>query len=193
MIAGPISCRIDTLESLPQAIEKTSGWSGEVFITFGGPQGRSDRPGGLSHCRAHLSCKKGEKKRCGGRGLGLRVFAAPPAMQLSRFPPTQSPVRRHPGTMGRSRRSPQPAIALNPSDSSYHYVLGEVYRRLGKTKDAQEQMEIFRKLEKDSTDFEQKRRESRRESPGPKQDLPRRSRLGAPFRRTQLFDRLLHD
>src|SRR6476646_7707637 len=27
MIAGPISCRIDTLESLPQAIENTSGWS----------------------------------------------------------------------------------------------------------------------------------------------------------------------
>jgi len=48
-----------------------------------------------------------------------------------------------------------------------------VYRRLGKTSEAQEQMEIFRKLEKDSTDFEQKRRESRREAPAPKQDLPR--------------------
>jgi len=65
------------------------------------------------------------------------------------------------------------AIAANPSSSSYHYVLSGVYRRLGKTKEAQEQMEIFRKLEKDSTDFEQKRRESRREAPAPKQDLPR--------------------
>jgi len=65
------------------------------------------------------------------------------------------------------------AIAANPSASSYHYVLSGVYRRLGKTNEAQEQMEIFRKLEKDSTDFEQKRRESRRETPGPKQDPPR--------------------
>ena len=65
------------------------------------------------------------------------------------------------------------AIAANPGASSYHYVLSGVYRRLGKTNEAQEQMEIFRKLEKETTDFEQKRRESRRETPGPKQDPPR--------------------
>ena len=57
------------------------------------------------------------------------------------------------------------AIESNPSASSYHYVLSGVYRRLGKGKESLEQMEIFRKLEKDAAEFEQKRRETRREEP----------------------------
>lgn len=56
------------------------------------------------------------------------------------------------------------AIAINPGTSSYHYVLSGVYRRLGKTKEAQEQMDTFRKLEKEAADFEQKRREGRQAS-----------------------------
>ena len=60
------------------------------------------------------------------------------------------------------------AIEANPSVASYHYVLSGVYRHLGKPKESQEQMEIFRKLEKEAADFEQKRRESRREPPRPK-------------------------
>jgi tetratricopeptide (TPR) repeat protein len=93
---------------------------------------------------------------------------------------------RAPGTMGRSSGSLNRAIAANPSASSYHYVLSGVYRRLGKTNEAQEQMEIFRKLEKDSTDFEQKRRESRRARPAPKQDLPSSDRGWSAGSRTQL-------
>ena len=50
------------------------------------------------------------------------------------------------------------AIEVNPSASSYHYVLSGVYRHLGKSKDSQEQMELFRKLEREAADFEQKRR-----------------------------------
>jgi len=56
------------------------------------------------------------------------------------------------------------AIAINPSTSSYHYVLSGVYRRLGKTQEGQEQMDIFRRLEKEAADFEQKRREGRQSS-----------------------------
>jgi tetratricopeptide (TPR) repeat protein len=55
------------------------------------------------------------------------------------------------------------AIEANPRASSYHYVLSGVYRRLGKSKESQEQMEIFRRLEKEAAEFEQKRREARRE------------------------------
>ena len=36
------------------------------------------------------------------------------------------------------------AIAVNPRASSYYYLLGGVYRRLGKTKESEEQMELFR-------------------------------------------------
>ena len=55
------------------------------------------------------------------------------------------------------------AIEANPSMSSYHYVLSAVYRNLGKTKESREQTEIFRKLEKEAADFEQKRRDARRQ------------------------------
>jgi len=55
------------------------------------------------------------------------------------------------------------AIAINPRTSSYHYLLGGVYRRLGKTKESEEQMELFRQLEKAAAEFEEKRREARRQ------------------------------
>ncbi len=55
------------------------------------------------------------------------------------------------------------AIESNPSASSYHYVLAAVYRSLGKLKESREQTEIFRKLEKEAAEFEQKRRDARRE------------------------------
>jgi tetratricopeptide (TPR) repeat protein len=60
------------------------------------------------------------------------------------------------------------AIEVNPSAASYRYVLSGVYRRLGKTKESQEQMETFRRLEKEAADFEQKRREARRNTAAPK-------------------------
>ena len=57
------------------------------------------------------------------------------------------------------------AIALNPRASSYHYLLSGVYRRLGKTKESEEHMELFRQLEKSAAEFEQQRRDARREAP----------------------------
>jgi Tfp pilus assembly protein PilF len=55
------------------------------------------------------------------------------------------------------------AIAANPRASSYHYVLSGVYRRLGRFKESQEQMEVFGRLEKEAVEFEQKRRDARRD------------------------------
>ena len=65
------------------------------------------------------------------------------------------------------------AIEANPSASSYHYVLSGVYRHLGKSKESQEQMELFRKLEKAAAEFEQKRREAHREEFRPGDSSPR--------------------
>ncbi|PYR16537.1 MAG: hypothetical protein DMF98_28070 [Acidobacteria bacterium] len=65
------------------------------------------------------------------------------------------------------------AIEVNPSASTYHYVLGGVYRHLGKLKESQAQMDLFRKLEKETADFEQKRRDARREEVRPANDSPR--------------------
>ena len=53
-------------------------------------------------------------------------------------------------------------------------------------------MEIFRKLEKDAADFEQKRRESRRETPARSRIRPG-DRGRAEGCSTHLLDRLLHD
>jgi tetratricopeptide (TPR) repeat protein len=57
------------------------------------------------------------------------------------------------------------AIAVNPRASSYHYLLSGIYRRLGKAKESEEQMELFRQLEKAAAEFEQQRRDARREAP----------------------------
>jgi tetratricopeptide (TPR) repeat protein len=51
------------------------------------------------------------------------------------------------------------AIALNPRSSASYYVLGGVYRKLGKTQESQAAIEEFRRLGKESAEFEQKRRE----------------------------------
>jgi len=57
------------------------------------------------------------------------------------------------------------AIAVNPRASSYRYLLSGVYRRLGKMKESEAQMQVFRQLEKEAAEFEQKRRETRHEAP----------------------------
>ena len=54
------------------------------------------------------------------------------------------------------------AVAIKPLSSQYHYVLGFVYRKLGKVKESQEQMEIFEKLEKKAADLEVMRGQARR-------------------------------
>jgi tetratricopeptide (TPR) repeat protein len=57
------------------------------------------------------------------------------------------------------------AIALNSHASSYYYVLGTILRRLGRSKESQEAFESFRKLEKDSSEIDRKRRELAKEDP----------------------------
>jgi tetratricopeptide (TPR) repeat protein len=50
------------------------------------------------------------------------------------------------------------AIALNPRASSYYYVLAGVYRRLGWTKDSQEALASFKRLEQEGRDLDEQRR-----------------------------------
>ncbi len=50
------------------------------------------------------------------------------------------------------------AIALNPRVSSYYYVLASVYRRLGMTGRKPKALEMFKRLEQESSELEKKRR-----------------------------------
>ena len=51
------------------------------------------------------------------------------------------------------------AVALNSRSSSYFYVLGTVYRKLGKVEESRKAMEEFARLDRESNELEQKRRE----------------------------------
>lgn len=55
------------------------------------------------------------------------------------------------------------AISYNARVSSYFYVLGTVYRKLGKFEDSRKAMESFKKLDRESNELEQKRRSLARE------------------------------
>jgi len=55
-------------------------------------------------------------------------------------------------------RSLNDAIAINPRASSYYYVLAGVYRRLGRMEESRKALEVFQKLERESSDLEKKRR-----------------------------------
>lgn len=57
------------------------------------------------------------------------------------------------------------AIALNSHASSYYYVLGNAYRRLGKIKESREALAAFQRLERESAEFDQKRRDAKRTEP----------------------------
>jgi tetratricopeptide (TPR) repeat protein len=51
------------------------------------------------------------------------------------------------------------AIELNAHSASYFYVLSGVYRKLGKTEESQKAIEEFSRLDRESNEVEQKRRE----------------------------------
>ncbi|PYV33924.1 MAG: hypothetical protein DMG09_21715, partial [Acidobacteria bacterium] len=54
------------------------------------------------------------------------------------------------------------AISINPRASSYYYVLATVYRRIGKMQESRAAMESFTRLERETNEFEKKRRETNR-------------------------------
>jgi tetratricopeptide (TPR) repeat protein len=51
------------------------------------------------------------------------------------------------------------AIAINPHSSSYFYVLSTVYRKLGKAEESRRAMEEFSRLDRESNEIEERRRE----------------------------------
>jgi superkiller protein 3 len=55
------------------------------------------------------------------------------------------------------------AIAINGNVSSYYYVLATVYRRLGRQQESREAIEAFTRLDRESREIEQKRREAARQ------------------------------
>ncbi|MBM3728153.1 MAG: tetratricopeptide repeat protein [Acidobacteria bacterium] len=66
------------------------------------------------------------------------------------------------GELEPALESVREAIAINGRVSSYHYTLAGLCRRLGKPAEAREALEIFSRLEKETTELEQKRREAQR-------------------------------
>jgi tetratricopeptide (TPR) repeat protein len=51
------------------------------------------------------------------------------------------------------------AVAINPHVASYFYVLATIDRKLGKMEESRKAMEMFVKLDRESNELEQKRRE----------------------------------
>jgi len=50
------------------------------------------------------------------------------------------------------------AIALNQKAASYYYVLANVYRRLGWAEESRKALEMFKRLEQESSELDKKRR-----------------------------------
>lgn len=50
------------------------------------------------------------------------------------------------------------AISVNPRASSYYYVLAGVYRRLGWMDESRKALDVFKRLERESSELEKKRR-----------------------------------
>ncbi len=67
------------------------------------------------------------------------------------------------GDLASAAESLNQAISINSRTSSYFYVLGTVYRKLGKFDESKQAMESFRKLDRESNELEQKRRTLARE------------------------------
>src|SRR2546430_16154903 len=51
------------------------------------------------------------------------------------------------------------AVSLNPRASSYYYVLANVDRRLGKAEDSRKALDSFMRLQKETNEMEEKRRD----------------------------------
>jgi tetratricopeptide (TPR) repeat protein len=66
------------------------------------------------------------------------------------------------------------AVSLNPRSSSYYYVLAHVYRRLGKLEDSRKALDSFTRLEKETHDLEEMRRNLANSSATPPQPKSQR-------------------
>ena len=66
------------------------------------------------------------------------------------------------------------AISLNPRASSYYYVLAHVYRRLGKLEDSRKALDSFTRMEKETSDVEEMRRNLTNRSANPPQPKSQR-------------------
>jgi cytochrome c-type biogenesis protein CcmH/NrfG len=53
------------------------------------------------------------------------------------------------------------AISINPSDAQYYYVLGQVYRKLGKQKESLAALDTFQKLKREAELVDSQMRDAR--------------------------------
>ncbi len=58
------------------------------------------------------------------------------------------------------------ALAINSRASTYYYVLGTLYRRLGKQQESRDALDMFAKLNRETNELEERRREGLRQAPG---------------------------
>jgi tetratricopeptide (TPR) repeat protein len=59
------------------------------------------------------------------------------------------------------------AISFNPRASSYYYVLAGIYRRLGKTEESRKALDMFTRLDKETSELEKMRRSANRPGGSP--------------------------
>jgi Tfp pilus assembly protein PilF len=63
------------------------------------------------------------------------------------------------GDLTPAAKSLEQAVSINPRVASYFYVLASVYRKLGKAEESRKAMESFTKLDRETNELEQKRRD----------------------------------
>jgi tetratricopeptide (TPR) repeat protein len=116
------------------------------------------RRGGFASPYVNMSALS---NRTGDRDVALeyarKALAANPASDRALFQMAKAYEYR--GDWNAAVESLSRAVALNSRSSSYFYVLGTVYRKLGKVEESRKAMEEFARLDRESNELEQKRRE----------------------------------
>jgi tetratricopeptide (TPR) repeat protein len=65
------------------------------------------------------------------------------------------------GNLDEAANALNDAIGINPRASSYYYVLANIFRRLGQKEDSEKALDMFKRLERESSELDKRRRSAR--------------------------------
>jgi tetratricopeptide (TPR) repeat protein len=88
-----------------------------------------------------------------------QALAANPRSDLAYYQMAKAYHRREEWTPAAAAL--EKAVAINTYSAQYHYLLAAVYRKLGKPAESQASIETFNRLQQQSREHDQKRRELR--------------------------------
>jgi tetratricopeptide (TPR) repeat protein len=88
--------------------------------------------------------------------LARKALALDPRSDRAMFQKGRAEERR--GNLDAAVNALNEAISVSPRASSYYYVLAGVYRRLGWMDESKKALEVFTRLERESSELEKKRR-----------------------------------